>query len=388
MSEAHLQAQPFDWHSIGPIYSTVSKTLEEGERTEILGPLVHSEAGADKFGWGVCPLFTFREDKGTDSSEFDFLYPILTVDRFGKEYRFQIGQAFSISHSGTQNDQEKKKFTLFPIYFQQRSPDPAENYTAFVPFYGHLKNRLFRDDVRFIMLPLYLESRKRDIVTENYLFPFFDVRHGNGLEGWQVWPFIGREHKEVTTFTNRFEGIETVPGHDKLFVLWPFYFNNTLGIGSTNTARQFGVLPFYTSQTSPGRDSKTIGFPLGYTKTVDRDRKYTEWDAPMPFIVFARGEGKTVNRVWPFYSHAKNANLESDFYLWPIYKCNRITVSPYYRQRIRILFYLYSDVIEKNETYGTTFAQNRFLALFHEAQGTQWQHKASDISAAGAVPAQ
>ena len=66
-----------------------------------------------------------------------------------------------------------KRFTLFPLYFQQRSPDPNENYTALVPFYGHLKNRLFRDEIFFVMFPIYSETRKRDVVTDNYLYPVF-----------------------------------------------------------------------------------------------------------------------------------------------------------------------------------------------------------------------
>ena len=74
-----------------------------------------------------------------------------------------------------------KRFTLFPIYFQQRSPDPKENYTALASFYGHLRNRLFRDEIFFVMFPIYSETRKRDVVTENYLYPFFDLRHGDGL---------------------------------------------------------------------------------------------------------------------------------------------------------------------------------------------------------------
>ena len=63
-------------------------------------------------------------------------------------------------------------------YFQQRSSDPALNYTAVVPFYGHLENRFFRDEISFVMFPLYVRSRKSDVVTDNYLFPFFHLRHG------------------------------------------------------------------------------------------------------------------------------------------------------------------------------------------------------------------
>jgi hypothetical protein len=358
----------FTLPSMGPIYAVVPQTLGEGTRTEMLGPLIHTEHGPDKSGWGFCPLVVFRKDNGTDSSEFDLLYPVLTGDRFGKEYRFQILQMFSVSTSNSQEDQKKKRFTLFPIYFQQRSPDPKENYTALVPIYGHLKNRLFRDEVKFIMLPLYLQSRKRDVVTDNYLFPFFHLRHGAGLRGWQAWPIVGKEHKDVTTFTNRFDDVETSPGHDKFFALWPFYFNNTLGIGSTNETKQKVLIPFYSNQKSPARDSKTFGFPLGYTKTIEREKQYTEWDAPYPLVVFARGEGKRANRIWPFFSQAKTPLLESDFYLWPLYKFNRATSEPLDRTRTRILFFLYSDTIEKNTATGSALHRTDLFPLFTARQ--------------------
>ena len=128
-------------------------------------------------------------------------------------------------------------FTLFPIYFQQRSPDPKENYTALVPFYGHLKNRLFRDEIFFVMFPIYSETRKRDVVTDNYLYPFFDLRHGDGLRGWQFWPLVGTEHKDVTTQTNGFGEIETIAGHDKFFALWPIHFYQNTGIGTDESGQ-------------------------------------------------------------------------------------------------------------------------------------------------------
>src|SRR5687768_17947942 len=43
------------------------------------------------------------------------------------------------------NGGDKKRTTIFPVYFQQKSPRPEENYVAVVPFYGRMQNRLFRD---------------------------------------------------------------------------------------------------------------------------------------------------------------------------------------------------------------------------------------------------
>ncbi len=310
------------------------------------------------------PLFYYHHDPDTDSSEFDLLYPVFTYDRFGSEYRWQLLQIISDSGGGNQQTNIQKRLSFFPIYFQQRSTDPALNYTALVPFYGNLQNHFFRDEIHFVMFPLYLETRKRDVTTDNYLFPFFHRRHGEGLQGWQFWPLAGQERKTVSTKTNSFDEVEIVGGHEKSFVLWPFYFNNKLGLGTDNPQTQQLLLPFYSLQRSPQRDSSSYLWPVGLTYTVDREKKYHEWGAPWPLVVFARGEGKTANRIWPFFGQARTPILESDFYLWPLYKYNRAQAAPLDRQRTRILFFLYSDLSEKNTAAGTALERTDLWPLF------------------------
>jgi hypothetical protein len=84
---------------------------------------------------------------------------------------------------------------------------------------------------------------------------------------------------------------------------------------------------------------------------------------PWPIIVFARGS-KNTSRVWPFYSRAKTATHESTFYMWPIYKRNRVTSAPLDRERWRILFFLYSDTTEKNMETGKKLHRVDFWPFF------------------------
>ena len=42
-------------------------------------------------------------------------------------------------------------------------------------FTATCKHRLFRDKIFFVMFPLYSQTRKKDMVTDNYLCPFFDT---------------------------------------------------------------------------------------------------------------------------------------------------------------------------------------------------------------------
>src|SRR6266540_327184 len=242
----------------GPLYQQFKLTLEPGHRQEAAGPLWYSQQSGppgDRLRlWAVPPLFSYGRNDDTDFEEFDFLWKVATYNRYGPEYRFQLVQWFSFAGGGTQSGTNVHRFTLFPIYFQQRSAISEKNYTAVFPLYGRIENRFFRDEAKFVLFPLYGRSRKRDVVTDNYLYPFFHLRHG-AVRGWQVWPLAGYEHKDVTSRTNSADEVETVGGHKKLSLLWPIFFNQTLGLGTDSIDRRQAVLPLYSYQRSPQRNS-------------------------------------------------------------------------------------------------------------------------------------
>ncbi len=331
----------------GPLFSRFTLTLDSGSRTEAVGPFFYNQKKDSEKIWGVPPLFSFDTDSAVESHEDDLLYPVLTYRRFGTEYRWQLGQLLAFAGGQDPRDFPVRRFTLFPVYFQQRSPDPKENYTALVPFYGHLQNRLFRDEIFFVLFPIYSETRKRDMVTDNYFFPIFDLRHGDGLHGWQLWPLVGTEHKDVTAQTNGFGEVETIAGHDKFFALWPVHFYQNTGIGTDDPAKFRADLPFYSMLRSPKRDSTSVLWPF-FTWVDDRGEKYHEWEGPYPFVVVARGAGKTTTRVWPLFSQSHNDTLESDYYLWPLYRYDHLHAETLDDRRTRILFYLFVNVSEKN----------------------------------------
>jgi hypothetical protein len=349
----------------GPLFSEFELTLALGHRTEIVSPFYYSEQKEDQHTWAIPPLtLAYTGDPTIGYEEFDFAYPLLTYDRFGTEYRWQFFQLFSIAGGIEPEENQARRFTLFPIYFQQRAPDPALNYTAVFPLGGTIKNRLFRDEIDFVLFPLYVKTRKRDVTTYSTPYPFFSRSYGDGLFGWQAWPLVGREHKDATSRTNGFGDAETVPGHDRRFVLWPFFTRAESELGTTNPVWQEALIPLYSLYRSPSRDSSTYFWPLGLTHTVDRGKQFHEWAAPWPLIVFDRGEGKTTSRVWPFMSRSRNQFLESDWYMWPVYKYNRVTSAPLDRGRTRILFFLYSVVNERNKETGESLHRVDFWPLF------------------------
>jgi len=376
----------------GFLFSRHRLTLEAGERSEALGPLFHRQKTEAENILAFPPFFSHSVRPDTDAEEYDVLYPLLSFDRFGREYRWHLIQLFNFTGGQNQAEVERHQFNLFPVYMQQRSPDTNLNYTALFPIYGHLKNRIFRSEIDFALWPLYvktvrrasasplpmdpeanlkrqfLNARRGEVTTYNYVYPFFHLRYGDGMNGWQLWPLLGHEHKEITTKTNSWGDLETTSGYDKRFALWPFYFNQHREIGTANPEDQLVVLPFYSRLRSPLRDSTSYLVPFGLTITDDRARKYREVGAPWPFIVFARGEGKTANRVWPFFSQVHSdtpeSRLESKFYLWPLYKFNGAHSPPLDYGRTRILLFLASHTFTKSSETGNFRTRTDLWPLF------------------------
>jgi hypothetical protein len=347
----------------GPLFSEFPLTLSSGYRREAAGPFFYCQQTESQRQWALPPMYAYTRTPEVDWTEMEIFYPIISYRRFGGEYRLEIVEFVSFSGGRASLETGVRRFTIFPFYFQQRAPETGLNYTAVVPFYGDLKNRLFRDEIKFVMFPLYSETRKKDVVTDNYLYPFFDVRRGDHLTGWQFWPFAGVEHKTSTLRTNSLDGVETVGGHDKYFAAWPFYLKSRTGLGTTNEQSSLTVAPFYSRTKSAARDETSYGWPLGYNVIEDRQKEFMEHDFFWPFFVFARGE-KKVTRVFPFYSRASNPDLESDFYLWPVYKFNRLKSGPLERRRTRLFFFLYSDTIETNTESGARFHRTDFWPFY------------------------
>jgi hypothetical protein len=347
----------------GPAWSDYGLTLESGRRQEAGGPLFYAQETGMEREWGLTPFLNYTRTPDVDWTEFEIMYPLFTWRRFGTEWRVQLMQLLSFSGGQTQGGTNGRLFTVFPFYFQKRSEDPTQNYTALFPIYGHLENRVWHDDIKFALFPLYAETRLKGVVTDNYLYPFFHLRSGENVTGWQIWPLAGAEQKRPAVATNSSGEAEMVGGHEHFFAAWPFYFRNQDGLGTTNQAKRVVVMPFYSRLRSPLRDETCYGWPFGYWRTEDRENKYHERDFLWPLVEVARGS-KTVPRVFPFFSRGSEEGLKDDYYLWPFYKYLKTESPGLVRERSRILFFLYSDVRAKEREHGAQSHRVDFWPFF------------------------
>ena len=370
----------------GPLAEEFPLTLRTGQRGEALGPLFYWQETPEAWGWGFSPWVSYQHEPGVERTQAEFLYPLVSFDQYGSQYRFHIVQFVSWSGGQSTVGPEKRRFTLFPFWFSQQSDDPAQAYKALVPFYGHLKGRLFRDEVRFAALPLWIQTRKRDVVTDNYFAPFVHVRTG-AAQGWQVWPLYGQEHRAPLVRTNALSDLpEVVPGHEKHFVVWPFWITDRQGIGSENPVTNTLSLPLFSTQRSKTRDNTTLMWPF-FTHTVDRERDFEEWGAPWPFVGWADGPGKQARRVWPLWGRASNAEQQSEFVLWPFYTHKRMLTEDLDREQTRSVFYLWVDVAERDRRNGAEYRRRSLWPLFHHARDRQGRERLQVLALAeGAFP--
>jgi len=120
------------------------------------------------------------------------------------------------------------------------------------------------------------------------------------------------------------------------------FLKKTGGIGTTNAEKSLGG-----ASTVQSPSARRIGFfdgDLAVFHAYHGPRKEIHGMADAgPLVDFSHGETRLSPRVWPFFSQATNQYLESDWYLWPIYKFNRVHSDPLDRTRTAILFFLYSD---------------------------------------------
>lgn len=360
--------------SAGPLIAHVPLTLEPGEAWEAAGPLWYDQQAEDFHLRGVPPFWSRQDEAHLEHTDVYVLPPLFSRHSYGEDRTWQIFQLIRYVHQIGVDDVVTDRFVLFPLIFWQDSTDPAQNYRAFLPFAGRVKGRLFRDEWSFILFPLYLQTRKRDVVTDNYVAPIVHVRRGDRLRGWQVWPLVGHETKEPTTRTNLVGDAAVVPGHRRFNLLWPVYWQHDLGLGGDNERRIRGVLPLWWSDRAPYRDHHAVLWPF-FSWTDDRAEGYRQWNLPFPFFAIARGEGKTLDRYWPIYSYGYKEGFESRLWFWPLYRWRRLEGENFTLEKRTFGIVLYRDIKQTKREAGTTRRVRASWPFFFQEDEPDGRHR-------------
>jgi hypothetical protein len=274
------------------------ETLDGVHRATALGPLYESRTtpAGDRFQ-AYRPFYNRVEIPDQKLVQQELLWPLATTRvRDGKAtWRF-------LSVYGWNDDINDPKARArvwgIPFYFQGRTRE-GETCFGLFPIYGAMQDFFGRDDMTWVLFPLYSSHGVNDVRTVNILWPIFSRTQGGDVDRLRVFPFYGH-----STLEGKME---------KRFILWPFWTDVKYDYPGASGGG-FVFFPFY-----------------GHVKLEDQE---TTWILP-PFFRFSKGNGNTkVFGPWPFFQSStgkvekqyyfpllgeKNTgNVTSQFFLWPI----------------------------------------------------------------------
>ncbi|MGC8809325.1 MAG: hypothetical protein ACP5Q3_03635 [bacterium] len=307
------------------------------------------------------PFFIYRRDQAGSQVGFrPFFYWQKEEDRYSQlEYLYPLGkykstpqeiQSYLMPFYLTRQDLtkgEKKERNFFLAFWGET--DKGEPYGGFFPLGGSLKNRFGKDEMNFVLWPIYSDSREGENKTYTFLWPIFTHTSGGGKEGFKIWPLLGYESKEKS--------------YEKSFFLWPFFHFEKRYLYTDDPTEISMFFPFYVSQASSRRATRTILWPF-FNYTYDEDDHYKQIDFPWPFLQWAKGDNKSIFRIFPLYGHKHWEERESGYILWPLYWYDRQEEADYSISRRRYLLFS-KDQVEIWSKEGKRAHTLRIWPLFY-----------------------
>ncbi|MBI3985669.1 MAG: hypothetical protein HY343_02015, partial [Lentisphaerae bacterium] len=292
-------AHGFDF---GPIASR--DTSPDGRvRWRAAGPFFEYQKAPDHSTfWALRPLFSSTVLPSDRRKDRECLWPIWFSKTQKDDYVWRLIYLVNWHNFEITNAAPRYSFWILPLYFQGRDAGERK-YWALFPIGGTIRDFLMRDEMTFVLFPLYGRARINEVTTRTWFWPVFSRTTGHGNERHRVFPFY--------LYSSRRGEIV------KRSILWPLW----------TSAR-------YSAPESPGYGY--FLFPLyGHVKLQNHE----SWYVVPPFIRFTRGEKQSVTYCpWPFVQ--TGSGIADKFYLWPLWGRKTIegersafVLWPFYRQR-------------------------------------------------------
>ncbi len=286
--------------NFAPLFIYSEDEEREGRAIDILGPFFTYRKDREEKDVAFRPLFYSKTE--ADRYRLDYVYPMGKYERTRDRVESYFRLIYSTDRDLTKGANEKKERGFLLVFWGET--EKGEPYGGFFPFYGTLKNRFGREEMNFFLWPIYSDSREGEGKTYTFLWPFFSISEGRGREGFKIWPLGGYDKK--------------ANDYDKTFFLWPIFHFEKRYLFTDDPTNINMVWPFYVSSTSSKRVNRTVLWPF-FNYTYDEDDHYTQWDFPWPVFQWARGDEKSIFRVFPIYGRKSWEGRERGYILWPIY---------------------------------------------------------------------
>ena len=313
--------------------------------SESVGPLVFHKPGPDGGTVsGVRPFFVQTKDAAGRTTVASVIYPVYIYRADSDTYKWSvlnlITGAGPQQATATSSTDQTKAFDLWIFWFSRQTGSPDTSYRALFPIAGNIKHRFGKEELSWVIWPLYFRSEKNGSVTTSTPWPFIQSTRGTET-GFALWPLFGwRDRPE------RFH---------KSYYLWPLAWNNTIqpaedAPAGTPPTRQHGFIPFYTHERRDGFIDENYVWPFfGYTDRT-RPYRYHEQRYLWPFFVQGEGDNRRVNRWGPFYTHSVIKGMDKTWYLWPLVRQAKWDDSGVAQTRTQFLYLLYWSLEQRSLT--------------------------------------
>ncbi len=283
------------------VSATTDPTVET--RRQLLGPFYEQVEWEDERVFrAIRPFYSRISDPELERTHTDWLWPLARwrTDRTMRSGRILL----AFFHDFDVDDpQSQSRAWVLPVFFSGHSR-LREPYLAVFPVGGRIHDFLGYSRLRFVLFPLYADSRRGLDETVDVLWPVFSRTEGPGHERWRVFPLYGQASER--------------DGTQRRFVLWPIWSSvrreNTADDGSG-----FVLFPFFGRLRTEHQSSYTLIPPFfRYASHPDG----TELHYPWPFLQRSTGHTEK-NYIWPLWGRKSSPGNDRAFFLWPLGRLGR-----------------------------------------------------------------
>jgi len=330
-----------------PIY--YHEEIGDRKTTEILWPFGGATDTSEYREVGAYPLFTARKDKDEQRPETSQhgLYPFFIHRESPAAKRTWLLPFYLRTTKKVYNEGRNVDNTIFPLFWFGTSRS-GKDYFAFFPFYGTIRERLARDEIFFVMWPVYSRSTLNGNVEHVILWPLIGWSHGGGKESSRVLPFYARWRKEGTP--------------EFWSVLWPF-IHFTRSTGQERVPQDmFYLFPLFGWHNTPAKHSWTVLWPFfsGYTKP---NTNYYSWIGPWPIVRLQKDKGLLRRQFWPFYGYLYERDSVVRYIFWPMFReFHKDTEKS--KQDEWFLFYIFQNKVYHDKKNNRTLVRRMFWPLW------------------------
>lgn len=311
----------FDYDA-NPFYVGVSRVTERGEESRAIsaGPIWDDARTPDRRETAIHPVW--RRVATATETRVQVIDPLFATRTTNDESSFRfLALSWAKKHTSG-NTTGDFDYMLFPIFWFGRGASEEENYFAFFPLFGTIKDFAAFAEASFFLFPLFYRVKKEVSSPENFysVTPLIGWIDGGPRDGsWHFLPVIGRW--------------QYAGKYDKWSVLWPIVHWQWNNLDTDDPTRDITVWPLFGAEWGPRSRYLTFLWPFfrfRHRRDVERDEQglpreevYYRNDFLWPLYLkeHDKDNGRVFDRLrlFPFYARYHSPELTSQVFAMPLF---------------------------------------------------------------------